>query len=272
MIPPKGESLPEWLCQTEAFVPENRKNKAAQRTLLEMTALLQQIKIQNTAPVGQFSPPAAIVILAAVWLILLTSLSQSREFLWLVGVLLLIRLALLPAKQLLAVLKPVCSAGILTGLVLLPWGITAGFQPAGKMLLKVCLCVGFAASLFRTVSWNRITGGLAALHLPQLFIATLDMALLYLSLLGKTAKETLEAYQLRCIGRSAKKQTYYALGSIAGQVFLKSVRLGEEMYDAMTCRCYRGVYPAVRRDGNRFCGILLLVLCAALTLLFWKMR
>ena len=81
-----------------------------------------------------------------------------------------------------------------------------------------------------TASWSEISLALSSIHIPDIFILVLDLAIKYISLLGGLVLDMLYALKLRSVGRNRDKTA--SLSGVAGTVFLKS----KEAADRDVCR------------------------------------
>jgi cobalt/nickel transport system permease protein len=94
-----------------------------------------------------------------------------------------------------------------------------------------------------TTQWNHITGALRKLHIPGIFIFTLDMTLKYIVLLGTFTGDILTALRLRSVGKNNKK--YQSVGGVMGITFIRGAEMSQEMYEAMRCRGFTDDYKGV---------------------------
>jgi cobalt/nickel transport system permease protein len=91
-----------------------------------------------------------------------------------------------------------------------------------------------------TTQWNHITTALRKLHVPGIFIFTLDITLKYIVLLGKLIIDILTALKLRSVGKNNKK--YQSIGGVMGVTFIRGTEMSREMYEAMRCRGFTDDY------------------------------
>jgi cobalt/nickel transport system permease protein len=131
---------------------------------------------------------------------------------------------------------------------------------------KVFLSVSLVNLLSATTPWNRITEGFKFFHVPDLFILTFDLTLKYIVALGDVSLAMLEALKLRSVGRNRKKGG--AVTGVLGVTFLKSRAMSEELYGAMQCRGFEGVYERPGHFAFSKRDIWYILLVAAVTALF----
>jgi cobalt/nickel transport system permease protein len=94
-----------------------------------------------------------------------------------------------------------------------------------------------------TTQWNHITGALRKLHIPGIFLFTLDIALKYIVLLGTLIQDILTSLRLRSVGKNNKK--YQSVGGVMGVTFLRGTEMSREMYESMRCRGFTDDYKGL---------------------------
>lgn len=193
--------------------------------------------LKNVAP--------ALRLLTALWCILLCALSRNAVFVIAVLAVELVRLALLPGQSLLRVLKRVIPPVLFSLLILLPGLFLGHPRTMLTISMKVLTTVLILALLNEDLRWQQITASLHALHLPQMFILTLDMTVRFLDLMGRMSQAMYEAVTLRTVsssGRQYDRSRMKAAGGILGTVFLRSEIMAVEVAEAMECRCFDGTF------------------------------
>lgn len=219
----------------EANVPPGNGGTFAGKTLLALGGAMARLRVQRGSA-GRLPAMGKLLLLLA--LLLTVSLLQNRLALLAVTALLLVYLCFWPAKRLWSVLRPALAAALLTLLLLLPAMLLrpAGLSNQLTVVWKVFLSVSMLNLFNRTTQWNQITRALRRLHVPGVFVFTLDLALKYIVQLGTLLCELLTAYTLRAVGKPKKQ--YRSVGGILGVTFLRSTELSRETYEAMVCRGY----------------------------------
>ena len=129
-----------------------------------------------------------------------------------------------------AVGKDIFPDLLLPSIVIYPPALYRRLAMAGKVFLSLEM-VGV---LNHTTQWNHITSALRRLHIPAVFVFTLDVTLKYIVLLGELLEGLLTAVELRSVGRSDHKY--------AGVTFIRSEEMNRQMYEAMRCRGFTGDY------------------------------
>lgn len=115
-----------------------------------------------------------------------------------------------------------------------------GIAMAFRLALRPGISLSFGFLLLLTTRWSRITGALASLHVPLLFISILNMAYRYIFVISEMAVGMIEARSLRTIGRLETADNRAFMSHSIAHLFIRSHFLSEEIYDAMTCRGFAG--------------------------------
>ena len=147
-----------------------------------------------------------------------------------------------PAGDILNIMKAGCGASVLALIILLP---AMFIQPSGirnelLVVIKVFFSISTLSIFNHTTQWNHITGALRKLHIPGIFIFTLDITLKYIVLLGNLITELLTSLQLRSVGKNNKK--YSSIGGVMGVTFVRGTEMNRQMYEAMQCRGFTDDY------------------------------
>lgn len=233
------EALPPWLLASERYAPPADHDGFIARSALAITSTLSRLRLddgQRTA----ISPSAPIKLLLGLVIILLTSLSRNFAFVLLVLAGTLARVAALPASAVRRIATVASSTAGLTALVMLPATFLGQPQSALLVATKVLVSVGIALTVALSTPTHELTGALRALHVPNLAIMTVDLALKGIVDLGTVALEVLQALRLRSVGRNRTKGG--SLGSVGGVVLLKANKAAQDTSDAMSCRGFEGEY------------------------------
>lgn len=119
-----------------------------------------------------------------------------------------------------------------------------------QLCLRVFLSDAELGIFLQTTRWNRITGALKILHLPDLLLFLLDVTMQYIVLLGREAMELL--YSLKCRSVGVNRHKGQSVGDIAGITFLKSREMSGQLYQAMVCRGFDGSYKKENRHTARW--------------------
>ena len=176
----------------------------------------------------------------AFFIIVFTALSGNFIFTVVIMAAVLVRLSLMKAEKIAVIMKMVLLPVAMTMLLTLPSVFMGHPGTMPTVTLKVLLSVLTLSELNNTMSWKSITGAFGKLHMPKMFIFTLDMTVRFLVILGRYCGEILDAVSLRSVGKTNWRNA--GTGGIMGTVFLQSERMSEETAKAMTCRCFDGEY------------------------------
>lgn len=115
-----------------------------------------------------------------------------------------------------------------------------GAMAALYLFLRVGLSISFGVLLAVTTPVNRLLKSLHRLGVPALFVMITEMTYRYLVLLLTLSLEMFEARKMRTVGKIPLRQQQAQVGSSIGALFIKSMIMAEEVYQAMTARCYIG--------------------------------
>ncbi|MCI2049344.1 MAG: energy-coupling factor transporter transmembrane protein EcfT [Lachnospiraceae bacterium] len=185
---------------------------------------------------------------AAFCCILFCALSRNAVFTGGVLAVLLLRTALLPEDSMRRALGKTVLPVLFTLLITLPAVFTGSPGTMATVTMKVLESVLVLALTGEALTWQETTGALRALHLPGIFVMTLDMTVRGLVILGRYADRVTEAVWLRTVGGRAQSSVRNAgTGGVLGGTFLHSRRIAAATEEAMECRCFDGEY----RDGRK---------------------
>jgi cobalt/nickel transport system permease protein len=107
-------------------------------------------------------------------------------------------------------------------------------------VLRVGVCVSLAVLLVLTTKWADILKSLRALHAPNGLILVLAMTYRYIFLVLHTANAMFLARKSRIVANtSGPEQRRWAVSSM-GVLMDRSVRMSEQVYQAMLARGFRG--------------------------------
>jgi cobalt/nickel transport system permease protein len=240
--------MPEWLTTTENYTPVGDKDTFLSKSVLSMFSLIARIRAQDRRLRDLFFVQPVFRVLFTLLLIVLLSLSRSFAFVLVVITYLTVLLALMPAKDIVAILKVSITVTLFTLVILLPAAFYGNSYSMTMIPPKVFATVTAVNIVNHATRWSNIIGALRRFYVPDLIIFVLDITLKYIVMLGELALEMLYALRLRSVGRNKSKVT--SLGGVAGTIFLKSRLMAEEMVQAMECRGFSGKYPV--RDRFRF--------------------
>lgn len=168
-------------------------------------------------------------------------------------------LAVLPVAATVALLAPLqvdggswSAAGVASSWSGGGWAIAWGI--VSKAWLSAC-CMLLLAATTRTPD---LLAGMRRLGVPAVFIMLLSFIARYVSVLA----EQLRALRIALASRAprlSRRVLLRALGSIAGNLFVRSYERGERVYAAMLSRGYTGVLPSAEAPRIGPAEVLLVV-------------
>ena len=124
-----------------------------------------------------------------------------------------------------------------------------GFGAAIFLFMRVGLSISVGVLLTITTPVARLLKSLQIMGIPSLVVMIIEMSYRYLVLLLNLSIEMFEARSLRTVGALSLEARRAQVGSSIAALFAKSMDLADEVYLAMTARCYTG--QAVSADGKQ---------------------
>jgi len=115
-----------------------------------------------------------------------------------------------------------------------------GVMAALYLFLRVGLSLSLGVLLAVTTPVSRLLRSLRMLGIPALFVMLIEMTYRYLVMLLMLSLEMFEARKMRTVGNLSLRRQQAQVGSSIGTLFAKSIIMAEEVYQAMTARCYTG--------------------------------
>lgn len=231
-------NLPDWACRDKDYTPQRDREAFLSRSLLRVMSLLAAFRAQGRRK-GRVPARAALVLLV-LW-ILVTAFAQTGVVLLVELAIALVGLACFDGSAIRRMLGAALGATFASLVLVLPAALIG--MGGGRVLLLPCktfLTMTAVLMFASVVPWHAATRALARFRVPEVVIFLLDTTLRGIYILGTQAREMLTALGLRSVGRNRRK--HRAFGGILGSLFLRSQRLSQETYEAMTCRCFTGEY------------------------------
>lgn len=236
--------IPEWMKKTEEYVPPADGGAFYYRTLKTLGGIMSRLRLESGRE-GRFSLPAGVRLLLMIALIILVSVTQNGLVIMAVGAIPLVRLALMPAEDISAVVKAVLVAVIMAAVIFAPAVIMdpARLWNSLRVVAKILISVTLVGIFNRTTQWNHLTAALRKAHVPGTVIFIIDITFRYIVLLGNLMQDLLTAVSLRSVGLNDKK--YNSVGGVMGVTFLRGTEMNKEMYEAMQCRGFTDDYEGL---------------------------
>ena len=230
--------------KTEDYVPPADGGAFYYRTLKSLGGIMSRLRLESGRE-GRFSLPAGVKLLLMIALIILVSVTQNDLVIMAVGAVALVRLALMQAEDIGAVVKAVLVAVIMAAVIFAPAVIMdpARLWNSIRVVAKILISVTLVGIFNRTTQWNHLTAVLRKAHIPGTVIFIIDITFRYIVLLGNLMQELLTAVSLRSVGRNDKK--YNSIGGVMGVTFLRGTEMNKEMYEAMQCRGFTDDYEGL---------------------------
>ncbi len=117
------------------------------------------------------------------------------------------------------------------------------------LFLRVGISVSLGVLLTITTPINKLLKSLRIIGVPVMFVMIIEMSYRYLSMLLNISIEMFEARHVRTVGKISLGTQRAQLGSSIAALFARSMAVSEEVYQAMTARCYTG--EAVTADNMK---------------------
>ena len=249
--------------QPEDYRPTVDRDGFITKSILTIGSVLQKARTDGRG--GRGAAPSVKLFYTLLFIVLI-SCAQNMFFVYCMAAGILLRCCFLPAGSLLKCIRTALLAACFSALLLLPAVFLGSPRSMLTISCKVFLSVCLVMQLASTTPWNRVTEGLRAYHVPDLFIFTLDLTLKYIVMLGDFCLAALEALRLRSVGKNRSQSKSFS--GILGVTFMKSQQMAEETYQAMTCRCFTGEYRKPEKSGLTGRDLLCLLLCGGAVTLF----
>lgn len=236
--------LPEWMSKPEDYAPSAGGNAFAVKSMKTIGKVMSRIQIQKGHEKGRTLPPI-LKLLLMVGGILLVSITQHRLIVMAYAACILLYLCTWPARHIAGIMKAALIAAAFTFILLIPAIVINPSILSNELLIvcKVFLSILTVSIFNHTTQWNHITGALRKLHVPGLFVFTLDITLKYIVLLGNLIVDLLTALQFRSVGKNNRK--YTSIGGVMGITFIRGAEMNRQMYEAMQCRGFTDDYKGL---------------------------
>lgn len=236
--------LPEWITKSDIYEPPDKGGSFSRKTIKTIGNVLSKIQAQRGHEKLKHLP-AIVKLLGLLVLIVLIAVVRKPVFIMAVTAFLLVYLCLWPAKDILTIFKSAFAASVIATIIFIPAMIINPFGISNNLLvvLKVFLTVSYVNIFNHTTQWNHITGALRKLHIPGVFVFTLDITLKYIVLLGRLITDLLTSLTLRSVGKDSEK--YTSVGGVMGVTFVVGSEMNRQMYEAMQCRGFTDDYKGI---------------------------
>jgi cobalt/nickel transport system permease protein len=142
-----------------------------------------------------------------------------------------------------------------------------GTKAAIFLFLRVGISISLGVLLTITTPIAKLLKSLRIIGVPALFVMIIEMSYRYLSMLLNISIEMFEARYVRTVGRLSLRDQRAQVGSSIAALFIRSMAVSEEVYQAMTARGYTG--EAVVADDMKLSkldlagGVVVIIIIAA---------
>ena len=260
--------LPDWVCKKEEYIATKDNDFFITKSLLGIIRMLRQLHFQNGTKMHQASSVGATILCTV--LIILCACSHKPAFILCNLAFLLLILSLLDGKTIFRLLRHSLTITFLSSIVLIPAIL---YYQNGSILLiplKTFLILLSLGLLTTYYNWHSILDVLNKFHFPSIIVFIFDTTLRYIALLGETAQQILLSLKIRSIGKNRQKSK--ALAGVMGVVFQKSRKMSEDMYQAMCCRCFTGVYSNIYKQKLIFKDYFMIFITLLFCCLFYLLE
>ena len=108
------------------------------------------------------------------------------------------------------------------------------------LFIRVGLSISWGVLLVITTPSARLFKSFRVLKVPLLIVMILEMTYRYLILLIQISLDMFEARKMRTVGHVSLRTQQWQVASSIGALFIRSMELSDEVYQAMTARGYTG--------------------------------
>ena len=127
---------------------------------------------------------------------------------------------------------------LVLGMALLAWLQPNGGLVFARLIVKSTLCLFTMLLLSNTTPFSELLGVLRRVRFPALMITTLALMYRYLSVLVDEAERMQRARASRTFTRR-RSHLWQSLGTVLGQLFVRSTERAERIYAAMCARGWK---------------------------------
>ena len=253
----------------QASVPVTQANRKrlkpgfVEKTLADITGSIERAVFseENARKKGflQRRDPRAKLL---AFVVLIIAAGLSREWPVLVGLygLVLVVAAISSVDLGLFIKRVWLGMGLFSGIVILPsiffighrelLHIPLGFSSltvhgdalvaAAIFVLRVCASVSLAILLILTTKWADVLKSLRVMRVPNALVLILAMTYRYIFLVLHTANSMFLARKSRIIAKTSGREQRWWIVSSIGVLMSRSLRMSEDVYQAMLARGFQG--------------------------------
>lgn len=234
----------EWLFTKDNYKPKKDNDNFMDKTINTMLKILSKIKREyNYSERFMFKLNPLLKVIFSMLLIICISISRGYLYTISVMTFALILLSSLDTENMIKILKMAVVIPAFTLIMLIPSIILGNISNSMLIVIKIFATLLIVNILSSTTKWSQITKTLKLFYIPDIFLLIFDITIKYIYILGQLSLDMFYALKLRSVGKNHSK--YMSISKIAGNLFVKSKDMGEEMYSAMECRGFTGEYKSV---------------------------
>jgi len=126
-----------------------------------------------------------------------------------------------------------------------------GFDGACLLILRSFGSLSLVYLLTATTKWSQLLKSLRVLKIPASFMAILEMTHRYIFLGLELASNLFIAQKSRSFGKKAGKEDRRFVAATMGHLLIRTMVLGDEVYQAMLSRGYTGEVKTITRFQMR---------------------
>lgn len=258
--------MPEWLMKNENYIPLNDKDTFVNKSILSVFKVISRIKMQDSMNETRLQINVPLHVLCTLILLVLVSLTRSFIFVMIVNVYLLSILSVTDTDRLVRILKMSFGVTLFTAVIMLPAFLLGNTYSSIMITTKVFATLTAMGLLSHSTKWSALTEALKKFYVPDMFILILDITIKYIYMLGEFSLNMLYALKLRSVGKNHKK--YASMAGIAGNLFLQSKEMAEEMYHAMECRGFSGEYHVNNKSRLKWIDFVYIIINIGFIILY----
>ncbi|AGX42751.1 energy-coupling factor transporter transmembrane component T [Clostridium saccharobutylicum] len=234
--------IPEWLSEKDDYIPKEEKSLYIEKSIfsfIRIISIIRQNKNENKL-IYLINP--TLKVISSIIMVLCVSISRSFIYLLLIDIYVLLNLFLMEKKSRKRIFLRSLIFPVMTLIALIPSILYGNIYNSLMLFQKLIITILIMNLLSHNTKWSEISKSLKLLKIPDIFIWIMDITIKYIVLLGEYSINLLYALKLRSIGITSNK--YNSLTGIMGNLFIKSYKMSEEMFNAMECRGFIGEYTA----------------------------
>ncbi|WP_026886224.1 energy-coupling factor transporter transmembrane component T family protein [Clostridium beijerinckii] len=232
--------VPDWLSVKDDYIPKEEKNLYIQKSIFSIIKIISIIRQNKNQDKLVYSINPTLKVISTIIIIICISLSRSLIYLLILDIYAFINLFLMEERARKRIFLRSLTFPLVTLIALIPSMLYGNVYNSLLIFQKLIITILLMNLLSHSTKWSEISKSLKLLFIPDMFIWIMDITIKYIVLLGEYSINLLYALRLRSVGITKNK--YTSLTGIMGNLFIKSYKMSEEMFQAMECRCFVGEY------------------------------